>query len=574
MQKTIVRRETDTRLDPHLHPVMARIFSARGITQIDELEHRLSKLLSFDMLENIKDAAVFLEEALIHQQRIVVIGDFDADGATATAVAISALRLFGFEKIFYLVPNRFTYGYGLTPAIVDLAVKTYQADILITVDNGIASYEGVERANTLGLKVLITDHHLPGSSLPKAHVIVNPNLPGDCFPSKSLAGCGVIFYVMLALRHHLREKQYFKTQGKIEPNLANLLDFVALGTIADVVNLDFNNRILVYQGLQRIRSGQCHPGILALLSVAGIKPEAIKSSDLAFLIAPRLNAAGRIEDMSLGIACLLEENTENAIKLAEKLNELNQERRSIEKQMQQDALNWLTQQSFEEKSLPYGLCLYDPNFHQGVIGILAGRIKDRFHRPVIAFAKSSETELKGSARSIPGIHIRDILDSIATRHPDLLQKFGGHAMAAGLSIQATHYKRFCRIFNACVEKHCTPDLLHAQIYTDGELSYQDLSLELAKMIEEAGPWGTAFPEPCFDNRFQVLQQQLLNNRHLKLRLSLPNYPGLFDAIAFSVDPNEWPKPKLETVRMVYRLETNTYRGMTKIQLLVEQLYPE
>lgn len=572
MNKTIVRRpRCDSTLDPQLHPIIARIYQGRGIQSHDQLETGVTQLHSWEHLTNIKQASELLYQALLSQQRILIIGDFDADGATSTAIAVSALKQLGFQSVHYLVPNRFTYGYGLTPEIVNAAIQQFNPELIITVDNGVSSHKGVDEAKKAGITVLITDHHLPGETLPNADAIVNPNLVSDLFPSKSLAGCGVIFYVMLALRHLLREKNYFLSHKLAEPNLAGLLDYVALGTIADVVNLDKNNRILVYQGLKRIKAKQCHLGILALIAAAGRTPEQLTATDLAFMIAPRLNAAGRLDDMSLGIACLLEENIERAQAIALQLNTLNEERREIEKKMQADALQTLSAMNIEQISHAFGLCLYDQNWHQGVIGILAGRIKDRLHRPVIAFASASETELKGSARSIPGIHIRDILDEIATRHPDLLEKFGGHAMAAGLTLQKAHFKRFSRIFNATIEKRCTPELLAAHILTDGELSYQEMSLELAELIQQAGPWGTAFPEPVFDNHFQVLQQTLLGGKHLKLRLGLPGYPGIFDAIAFNVETQCWPNPKAEMIHAVYRLDINEYRGLRKIQLIIDYL---
>jgi len=561
-------------LSPDLHPVLQRIYQGRGITSSTELEKSLAHLHPWHSLSHIQAAADLLYAALLKQARILIIGDFDADGATATAIAVTALKQFGFQHVDYLVPNRFTYGYGLTPEIVEAAMA-FHPDMIITVDNGVASHQGVATAKAKGIQVLITDHHLPAPTLPEADVIVNPNLQNDAFPSKALAGCGVIFYVMLALRHTLREKNYFQQTQHPEPNPTHWLDLVALGTVADVVPLDKNNRILVHQGLQRIQAKQCCPGILALLDVAGRTPEQITAADLGFFIGPRLNAAGRLEDMSLGIACLLAKTTEEAQAMAVHLNTLNQERRAIEAHMQQAAWTALAplQLSADTPDLPAGICLYDENWHQGVIGILAGRLKDKLHRPVIAFAKTSDTELKGSARSIPGIHIRDMLDYIATRHPDLLEKFGGHAMAAGLSLKEENFKRFTRIFNATIEKHSTPELLQAQLFTDGALQANEINTALAALLQQAGPWGTSFPEPVFDNQFQLLQQYLVGGKHLKMRLSLPGHSAIIDAIAFSVDTTRWPNPHANKLHAVYRLDINEYRGLRKVQLIVDHLTP-
>ncbi len=571
MQKTITRRiyKTDSP-SLQLHPVLQRIYQGRGIQSQNELEKNLEHLHHWKQLSQIHTATQLLLEAFLNKERILIIGDFDADGATATAIAVKALKKFNFPEVHYLVPNRFEFGYGLTPEIVEVAARLYSPNLIITVDNGIASHLGVETAKALGIKVLITDHHLPGATLPPAQAIVNPNLPQDNFESKAIAGCGVIFYVMLALRQTLREKNLLPTEiFKLE----ELLDLVALGTVADVVPLDKNNRILVHHGLKRIQTRRCSIGILALLEVAGRNPEQISSLDLGYALAPRLNAAGRLDDMSLGIECLLTDNPQKAQTIALQLNQLNQERKMIESQMQQQAWQNLSSLNTNTYSttLPFGICLYDETWHQGVIGILAGRVKEKLHRPSIAFAKVSEDELKGSARSIEGIHIRDCLDSIATHHPDLLQKFGGHAMAAGLTINKADFKRFSRIFNATIEKHSTPELLRAEILTDGELQSQEITLDLAELLQHAGPWGTAFPEPLFDNEFELLQQYLVGEKHLKMRLSLPQQNSLFDAIAFSVDLKSWPNPAVKRVRLVYRLNINEYKGSKKVQLIVDHL---
>lgn len=569
MKKRILRRETSsTILHPTLHPILNRVYIGRGVQSAQELETELTQLLPYPQLLNINAAVDLLYDALKSQARLLIIGDFDADGATATAIAMLALQSFGATNVDYLVPNRFVYGYGLTPEIVQVA-HARRPDIIITVDNGISSFEGVKTAKSLNIKVLITDHHLSADHLPEAEVIINPNQPQDIFPSKCIAGCGVIFYVMLALRARLRETGWFETQCIPIPNMASLLDLVAVGTIADVVSLDKNNRILVYQGLKRIQAQACRPGLLALLEVARRPAQKLKAQDLGFTIGPRLNAAGRLEDMSLGIECLLTPHKERALELAQQLDQLNQERRAIEMEMQHQATATLNQLSATQ--IPAGICLFEENWHQGVIGIVAGRIKDKFHRPAIAFANASNTELKGSGRSIPGFHLRDALADIATRHPDLLQKFGGHAMAAGLSIHQEDFSRFSRIFNAQVEKTLSPELLNACVLTDGELSLDDFNLDLVDHLESAGPFGTAFPEPVFDNEFEVLQQFLVGGRHLRMVLSLPGYAHFLSAIAFSIDTQAWPNPAIKRIHAAYRLSVNDYQNMRKIQLILDHI---
>jgi single-stranded-DNA-specific exonuclease len=477
----------------------------------------------------------------------------------------------GAQHIDYLVPNRFEYGYGLTPEIVKVA-QTFNPDLIITVDNGISSIEGVAYAKSQGLQVLITDHHLPPPQLPNADAIVNPNQLGDTFASKHLAGVGVIFYVMLALRAHLRKHNWFAENNIKEPNLAEVLDLVALGTVADVVALDPNNRILIHQGLQRIKAGQCCVGIQALLQVAQRHHEKISASDLGFAIAPRLNAAGRLQDMSLGIACLLSDNLQEAIDMALQLDALNQQRRTLEAQMKIDAMAMIDDIALgDREKLPAGVCLYDEHWHQGVVGILAGRIKERLQRPVICFAKINDQELKGSARSIPGLHIRDVLEHITTLYPELIMKFGGHAMAAGLSILPEHFHKFAKVFDEQVSQLMNAEQLQGFIETDGELPLNAFTLDLAQTLKDAGPWGQAFPEPLFDGQFELLNQQILGEKHVKCMLRPIGSEISLDAIAFFVDFETWPKAA-NSVKVVYRLDVNEFRGQKKLQLMIEHCF--
>ncbi|MCB1730113.1 MAG: single-stranded-DNA-specific exonuclease RecJ [Halieaceae bacterium] len=574
MQKLIRRRPAPATRElagASLHPLLAQIYSARGIRSARDLDLGLARLHPPAALHNAERAAVLLADAIAAGDRLLVVGDFDADGATSSALAVSCLRAFGAAEVEYLVPNRFEYGYGLTPEIVELAAAR-RPDLIITVDNGISSIEGVAAARALGIATLITDHHLAGRELPAADVIVNPNQPGCDFPSKNLAGVGVIFYVMLALRAELRRRGWFEQRD--EPNLAQYTDLVALGTVADVVPLDYNNRILVAAGLQRIRAGQARPGIQALLEVASRRPAAIVAADLGFAVGPRINAAGRLDDMSIGIECLLSEDPQRAMRLATQLQQLNQDRRVIESDMQQQALQALTALDLaREGEPPLAMTLYQPGWHQGVIGILASRIKDRLHRPTIAFADGDPGQIKGSARSIPGIHIRDILDAVACRHPGLISKFGGHAMAAGLSLARADYERFAEAFVAEVERHAEDVQLQAVIESDGELVESDFALELAEQLRFAGPWGQHFPEPVFDGRFQVVSQRLVAEKHLKLVLFPASGSVLLDAIAFNIDPEVWPDQTVEQVAIAYRLDVNEYRGQRSLQLLVEHIEP-
>jgi len=557
-----------------LPPLLTRVYANRGVRSASELQLSLHDLLPPDTLTGADAAACLLADAMAAGRRLLVIGDFDADGATSTALALGALRALGAAHVDYLVPNRFEYGYGLTPEIVALAARR-QPDLIITVDNGIASIDGVLAAREQGIATLVTDHHLAGATLPAAEVIVNPNQPGCGFASKALAGVGVIFYVMLALRAELRRRGWFAQRALQEPNLAEFLDLVALGTVADVVPLDRNNRILVAAGLQRIRRGLARPGLTALLQVAGRNPATTVASDLGFTVGPRLNAAGRLDDMSVGIECLLSPGRERAADYAARLQRLNEERRRIEHGMQEEALALLEQLAplSEADQVPAGVTLYEPGWHQGVIGILASRVKERVHRPTVVFADAGpdSDELKGSARSIQGIHVRDVLDAVATRHPGLLHRFGGHAMAAGLTLRRAHYAAFAAAFVAEVERHGRDLDLEAVLESDGELAPSDFDLALAETLRLGGPWGQHFPEPLFDGRFRLVQQRLVAAKHLKLVLGLPGSREVLDAIAFNVDLERWPDEKAQWVRAAYRLDVNEFRGRRSLQLVIEQL---
>ncbi len=569
MKKSIVRREVKSAENlAELHPLLQRVYAARSIQSVTEVERGLDKLLPYHALSGIDIAVNCLAEALQRQQHILIVGDFDADGATSTALAVSALQSFGANQVSFIVPNRFEYGYGLTPEIVEVAAK-HKPNLIITVDNGISSFAGVDRANELGIKVIITDHHLPAPELPKAAAIVNPNQTGDAFLSKNLAGVGVIFYVMLALRSYLREHNWFSEKNITSPNMSQFLDLVTLGTVADVVPLDKNNRILVHQGLQRIRAGRVRIGIQAMLSVAGRNYATLTATDLGFAVAPRLNAAGRLDDMSLGIACLLCEDPNRAREMAVQLDTLNKERQSIEQEMQIKAQQALSKLRLSQ-DLPTGLCLYDPSWHQGVVGILASRIKDQLHRPVIAFAIINQNELKGSARSVTGVHVRDVLDAIATKHPNLITKFGGHAMAAGLTIHLDNFSTFAAAFDTEIKSHLDSAALEGKIYSDGELSSHEFNLSTAQLLRDAGPWGQNFPEPVFDGVFPVIEQRLVGQKHLKMTLGV-NDKATVDAIAFNINPNHWPNHRCQKILAAYRLDVNEFRGIKNLQLVIEHL---
>ncbi|MDD1966898.1 single-stranded-DNA-specific exonuclease RecJ [Pseudomonas putida] len=553
-----------------LPPLLTRLYAARGVVSQDELDKGLARLIPYQQLKGIDAAVDLLVTALEQRQRILIVGDFDADGATASTVGVLGLRLLGAAHVDYLVPNRFEYGYGLTPEIVGVALER-QPDLLMTVDNGISSVEGVAAAKAAGLQVLVTDHHLPGHELPAADAIVNPNQPGCTFPSKALAGVGVMFYVLMALRARLRELGWFEANGRAQPNLGELLDLVALGSVADVVPLDANNRILVHQGLMRIRAGRARPGLRAILEVARREASRITSTDLGFILGPRLNAAGRLDDMSLGIECLLCEDETLAREMAVQLDELNQDRKSIEQGMQREALAQLKDLPVE--SMPFGLCLFEAEWHQGVIGILASRLKERYHRPTIAFASAGEGVLKGSARSVPGFHIRDALDAVAARHPDLISKFGGHAMAAGMSLPEENFPAFCDAFDAEVRRQLTEEDLTGRLLSDGTLAVEEFHLELARALRNAGPWGQHFPEPLFHGVFQLVEQRIVGERHLKMVLKTECGTVKLDGIAFSIDRDVWPNPGIRWVELAYKLDLNEFRGNETVQLMVAHISP-
>jgi single-stranded-DNA-specific exonuclease len=552
--------------------LLRQIYASRGVTCDQELDKGAKNLLRPNQLKGMTAACELLVTALEQNQRIIVVGDFDADGATSTALSILAFKMLGYRNVDFLVPNRFEFGYGLSPEIVDLAAAN-GAQLIMTVDNGISSIAGVAAAKALGIKVLVTDHHLPGNETPAADAIVNPNQHGCTFPSKNLAGVGVAFYVMLALRGALREQNWFAKQGLVEPNLACLLDIVALGTVADVVPLDANNRILVHQGLQRIRADKCRPGIKALIEIANRTQTQLCASDLGFALGPRLNAAGRLDDMSVGVATLLCEDLNNARRFAGELDSLNEERKEIEGSMQQEALAILKSVDFDAGQVPYGICLFQDDWHQGVVGLVASRIKERFHRPVIAFADAGEGEIKGSARSIPGLHLRDVLELLDTRNPGMILKYGGHAMAAGLSLRLDCYDEFAKQFNSLVQELLTEEQLTGVVLSDGELPSAELSLPTAELIKEAAPWGQMFPEPIFDGIFRLREQRLVGKKHLKMMLEPENGGPLVDAIAFNVDLEVWPDASVQKIELAYKLDVNEFRGKRSLQFMVEHLQP-
>ena len=576
MSKVIVRRDVidDSYLPLTLHPVIKQIYATRGVKSDSELLLNASQLVSVDKLSGINEACEILFQAIQSNQHIIIVGDFDADGATSTALMMSALSMFGYKNHQFLVPNRFEYGYGLTPEIVEIAHQK-GAELLITVDSGISCIAGVEKAKSLGLNVIVTDHHLQGKKLPPADAIINPNQHQCNFPSKSLAGVGVAFYFMLAMRKYLRENNWFSAQGVThqtiaEPNIAQLLDLVALGTVADVVSLDANNRILVEQGLKRIRAGHTRPGIQALIEVAGKNQQRLMASDFGFALGPRINAAGRLDDMAYGINCLLADDLMSARVMAAELDSLNKSRREIEQGMQHEAETIMKQLNFTDENLPFAISLFHEQWHQGVIGIVAGRLKEKFHRPSIVFAQSENgVELKGSARSIPGLHIRDLLEHIDSQHPDLIIKFGGHAMAAGLSIEKTNFAEFQKHFNEYAKKWLDQDLLEGKLYSDGSLAIQEMTLEFAEQIRLAGPWGQNFLEPLFDDEFTLVQQRIVGEKHLKMVVEKQGQ--VFDAIAFNIDVKQWPNSKATQVHLCFRLDINEYRGKQSLQLMIENL---
>ncbi|CAH1599407.1 MULTISPECIES: single-stranded-DNA-specific exonuclease RecJ [Vibrio] len=570
------RPEPDLSLLPDSIPaILKRIYINRGITDVAQLETSARGLHSYQQLGGIDKAVELLFQAIEEKKRIIVVGDFDADGATSSALSVLALRMLGSNNVDYLVPNRFEDGYGLSPEVVDQALEL-GAEMIMTVDNGVSSIEGVRYAKENGITVLVTDHHLPGQVLPNVDAMVNPNLDSCAFPSKALAGVGVAFYLMMALCVYMRKQNWFALQGMQEPKLMELIDLVALGTVADVVPLDENNRILVHQGLQRIRAGKARPGIQALIEVAKRDARRLVASDFGFALGPRINAAGRLDDMSFGVELLMSNNIHAARRMASELDGLNQTRKEIEEGMKQEAMAFCERLQFGENSeLPYGLALFQRDWHQGVIGILASRIKEKFHRPVIAFADGGEGTIKGSCRSIPGLHMRDALDFIDTQNPGLIIKFGGHAMAAGLTIKEQDFERFCRLFDDVVKKELDEAALKGVIMSDGELKPEEFSMHIAEQLRSGGPFGQAFPEPIFDGEFKVLHQKLVGEKHLKLMLE-PLHKGhptnvMIDGIAFNVDLRRWPDASVKTVRLAYKLDVNEFRGNQSLQLMIDYI---
>ncbi|MGX9743365.1 single-stranded-DNA-specific exonuclease RecJ [Pseudocitrobacter corydidari] len=559
-------------LPADLPPLLRRLYASRGVTSADDLERGLKGMLHWRTLTGVEKAVEMLHDAFEKNLRIMVVGDFDADGATSTALSVLSLRAMGCHNVEYLVPNRFEDGYGLSPEVVDQA-HARGAQMIMTVDNGISSHAGVDHAHALGISVLVTDHHLPGETLPAADAMVNPNLVDCPFPSKSLAGVGVAFYLMLVLCNHLKAKGWFESRGIAVPKIVEFLDLVALGTVADVVPLDANNRILTWQGLSRIRAGVCRPGIKALLEIANRDPQKLVASDLGFALGPRLNAAGRLDDMSVGVALLLSENLGEARMLANELDALNQTRKEIEQGMQAEALTLCEKLERSSDTLPGGLAMYHPEWHQGVVGILASRIKERFHRPVIAFAPAGDGMLKGSGRSIQGLHMRDALERLDTLYPGLMMKFGGHAMAAGLSLEEAKFDEFQQRFGELVTEWLDPALLQGEILSDGELSPQEMTLDVAQMLREAGPWGQMFPEPLFDGHFRLLQQRIVGERHLKVMVEPVGGGPLLDGIAFNVDTACWPDNGVREVKLAYKLDINEFRGNRSLQLIIDNIWP-
>ncbi|WP_426317877.1 single-stranded-DNA-specific exonuclease RecJ [Pseudoduganella sp. R-43] len=542
-----------------IHPVLARLFAARGLNNPAEISSELAALIQPSGLLHIDRAAEFLADSIAAGKRMVIVADYDCDGATACATAIRGLRAMG-AKVDFIVPNRFAYGYGLTPEIVDLTAREKAPDIIITVDNGIASIEGVAEAKRRGIDVVVTDHHLPGDSLPDARVIVNPNQPACGFPSKHLAGVGVVFYVLLALRAEMRRRGVFDAQS--QPKLDSLLDLVALGTVADVVRLDANNRILVAQGLKRMRAGRMHAGVAALFRVSGRAVRTASPFDLGFALGPRLNAAGRLEDMSLGIECLLTDDETRAWELAQQLNDINLKRREIEAEMQDAALLHLDDFQPADSTT---ICVYDDSWHQGVIGIVASRLKERFYRPTITFAPAGDGMIKGSGRSIPGFHLRDALDLVSKRAPGVIDKFGGHAMAAGLSLRAEAFEHFCAAFEAVGQAWLSESQLERVVETDGPLEDNCYTTQFIELLD-GQVWGQGFAPPVFCDEFRVLSQRILKDRHLKLMLEKKGIR--YDAIWFG-----HTDALGERARVAFRLDANEYNGVTRVQLLVEHAEP-
>jgi single-stranded-DNA-specific exonuclease len=570
---TIKRRacDFDAGAWPSVHPVLARIYASRGLLAGDPLEPKLSQLADPAALGGIDRACELLTDAIASDHAICIVGDFDADGATGTAVAVRALRMLGAKRVSYRVPNRFRHGYGLSPGLVDELAEE-RPDLLVTVDNGIACHAGVDTARARGMRVIVTDHHLPGASLPLADAIVNPNVEGDAFASKSIAGVGVVFCLMLALRGCMRARGAFDA-SRPEPDLSTLLDLVALGTVADLVALDANNRVLVAAGLRRIRAGKACAGVLALCRVSGRDPSRVVASDLGFALAPRINAAGRLDDMGLGIECLIADDPEVALAFATRLSGINAQRRDMQAQMVDEGEATVARfiEAHGSDAFPWGVVLYQPDWHAGVVGLVASKIKERLNRPVVAFAPGDEggAELRGSARSIAGFHLRDALAEVDARCPGLIGRFGGHAMAAGMSLAFVHLERFAAEFDAVARSRLDADQLERVLWSDGELGPRDLCLEVATVLRYAGPWGQAFPEPAFDNVFRVESWRVVGEQHLKLRLLLEGGAERIEAIMFGAG-NRVPAPR---VRAVYRLDVDEWQGMPRLQLLLTHMEP-
>ncbi len=547
---------------------LARVYAARHVTRDRDLDYALKNLARPGDLSGLEAALDILEEAVMADAQITFVGDFDADGATSCALGVGALRGMGATRVDYLVPNRFDFGYGLSPEIVGVAAGSSEPDVLITVDNGIGSHAGVLAAQQLGITTIITDHHLPGESLPQADAIVNPNNHGDAFASKCLAGVGVIFYVMMALRGRLRAAGWFQQANVPEPNLAEYLDLVALGTVADMVTLDRNNRILVAQGLARIRGGRTRPGIHALLEVAGRDPANLGSRDLGFSVAPRLNAAGRLEDMTVGIECLMSEDMDHARRLAGELDDINRKRREMQSDMVQQAEQVVAAMSLE--SVPHGIALFDESWHQGLVGLIASRVTELTRRPAIAFAPAGDAELKGSARSVSGVHIRDVLAAIDVAHPEVIDRFGGHAMAAGLSLRPDRLETFQGLFGEYVGRFGGDTLSRTRVvYSDGPLEEADISVENARLLQEHGPWGQGFPEPLFDDTFEVLERRTVGSGFIRYRLRRPGGRKVITGICFNPPDSETMPDPPSGIHAVYRLSLNDYNGKQSAQLIIE-----
>ncbi|KES16956.1 Single-stranded DNA-specific exonuclease [Gilliamella apis SCGC AB-598-P17] len=560
------------KLSPDIPLLLQRVYALRGITSMQELDYTTRNLCNYDNLDGTHTAVEIVYSAMQNNKRIMIVGDFDTDGATSTALMIKALKKMGCKHVDYIIPNRFDDGYGLSISVVKRALSK-KADLIITVDNGVSAIEAVEFAKQSNLTVIITDHHLCSEQLPAADAIINPNLPNSSFPSKHLAGVGVAFYFMLALRAKLRKENWFASNKLAEYNITNLLDLVALGTIADVVKLDRNNRILVHQGISRIRAGYCCEGIKALLDISRRDPLTLTSTDLAYYIAPRLNAAGRMDSMSLSVELLLCEDYDSAIKQATDLDTLNHDRKLIEQTMYQEALSYIEQVEQKNSTFPNALVVHHPQWHQGIIGIVSARLKDKHYRPVICFASTEDGLLKGSGRSIEGIHLRDILDELNERYPDILVSFGGHAMAAGLSIQEKDLDQFSAHFEALITEQLDLDVLEQIIETDGEIDNQDFNYAIAKQLKESGPWGEGFTEPTFDGDFIVHQQRLFAEKHLKLVLEPKNGGPIIEGICFNVNLTQWPDNTIKIVKIVYQLDVNDFHGNQAVKLMIRHIWP-